>query len=413
MFTSTTSMDMEAHARSATWNLSRTVEVARPDHISQPNSNIPKWIEAMTREATKGLIVVISLIGFLVQVTQMSALYFGYHTTTRVTYVLNNEITPHSLVVCVRFTDILDRVKLKKDTGIEVDDVTDMDEALTQQAKLTVKQVFDCTPKSHEVLDGCFIRTSDLRFTTHTAAACKSMFNVSRYMTQEFMCYILKPVAWYPVHTDAATLSHFKQFTVYDLLLKPVFASSYYVIPITFLEGYPYVSRSFTDVLTLKKVKGNERLREYNLINISPTDYQIKTLEKPYETACIDRDPDEVFDCKRDCLLQEFEKYNRIPLTEILKESESMFYDMFPITTIDLEDPEFERLVNITYSRCHDDCFFRACSMSYTKTTVRTLVLRDFPLILAAMSPTKADVRTESQATMTFVEYFSFICDIF
>jgi hypothetical protein len=360
----------------------------------------------------KTLIVIISVTGFLSQVTQMSALYFKYLTTTQVNFVLNKYIVHHSLVLCVRYTDILDRKRLAQETGIIIKYVKDVSDAVNVQSKLTVKQMFEYTPKADEIISGCFLRPSDWTFLTVSNSSCSTYFTVTRYMTQEFMCYTFEPIRSKKLKTDAATLSHFKQFTVYDVALAEIFRKADHVIPITFVGRYPYVSRSFTDALILVK---DNMTPEYNLINISPNDYSIRLLEKPYVDACINKRPDLYHECRRECLMSLFEDHEKIPVTEFLPEDMQsvLNYDLPPITTFDLEDPEVEENVRWMYKECHDKCYFNPCLMLYTKTTIRTLVFKDFPLILASMTPTEADVKSESQATMSFVEYFSFICGCF
>lgn len=369
---------------------------------------------SLRRNVFRKLIIISSLIGFLTQVTQMSTLYFKYATTTQVTFTMRTQIQPHSLVLCVRYNDILDRERLFKETGIEVNDVTDIVDAMSQQSKLTVRQMFEYTPSGDDAIHGCFYRPSDWTMVTSDREVCNRLFKVTRYVTQEFMCYAVYPVNVKVIGTDAVTMSHFKQFVTYDILMSPVFDQADHVVPIAFFKEYPYISRSYSEVVILRKESKTLSGNDYNLINIFPNEFVIRQLEKPYDTGCIPKDQDEYWICRRDCLMGEFvDKLDRLPLTEIMPESDMASYDMRLVSTTDFENQTFADGVTDTYRKCNHLCAYNPCEMTYTKTSFRPLTFQNFSLMLSSMTPTEADVSTESQARMTFVEFFSFICGCF
>lgn len=298
--------------------------------------------------------------------------------------------------------------------------MTDIADAITQQTKLTVKQVLEYTPQPDQVIESCFYRTSDwTSVLISKQSSCYQHFTVTRYVAQEFICYSFRRNnVSRNLSTDAVTLSRFKQFAVYDIALSPEFQSADHVLPIAHTDSFPYISRSFSDVAILRSRSSSNATfssADYNLINIFPNDYTIQRLESPYDTTCVTRDQDEYFECNRECLLQEMaNNYERIPSTEILPEfGIDADYDLKQVSTTELEDPGFEEQIVQTYKECHEKCHLIPCTESYTKTTFRTLVFKNNSLVLSSMAPTEADVVTQAQARMTFVEFFSFVCGCF
>ena len=353
------------------------------------------------------LILMLSLTGFFSQVTWMSIHYFSYTTTTQVLLVLQEKIYPHSIALCVRFGDILDRERLLTETGIAFGNMSDLHEALAEETKLTVKQIFEYTPKSSEVIEGCFYRPDNMNIRTGNRKDCEPLFNISRYFTMEFMCYRIQPLMTANLFTESVTTSHFKAFTIYELQMTERFRNVGLVMPISFVGVFPYLSRRFAEVALTKKHSGDRS--DYNWFHISPSDYRSFRLESPYDTMCVNRPAVQFHICRKECQVERLKDFNRAPISEILIER----LDMQPLSYGDLSDPVMFAKVTEIISTCRRECDFTACESPFTKTRFQARLFKNFSLAIASMTPTEPDIHTVSQARMDFVEFFSFVCSCF
>ena len=356
----------------------------------------------------KRFLMLLALIGFCTQVIQMSILYFEYKTTTQVTLVLHDMIVKHQILMCIRYGDILNRNRFHKDTGRWVKQIIDLDEALEEESSITVRQIFDYTPAAEDTIEACFYRTSTMTFSVSRRYDCNSRYNVTKVFTLEFMCYKFDPIQEVQLETSAATQARYKQYTIFDLTFTQDFETADYIVPIVYSGKYPYVSRKFSESAIIRSK--SETIQGYNWINIFNNDFTIYRLEAPYNTRCIRRPYDEYFSCRRHCLVNYFiQHFNKVPVTEFLDHK----YDLLPITTNELRNPESSRLVQSFYDNCFKSCHFIPCFQSYTKTSFRTILFKNFSFAVSAMTPSEPDIETQSQATMSFVEYFSFITGCF
>ena len=138
----------------------------------------------------KRLITVASLIGFLCQVIQVSIQYFAYKTTTQVKIKSPELITAHSVAICIRYGDILNKTRLKKDAGITFKPLRELSDGIRQENLLTVDQIFEYTPNEFDLIIACFSRPDNWRYTiNNNGTECYKWFNVTRFFTLEFMCY--------------------------------------------------------------------------------------------------------------------------------------------------------------------------------------------------------------------------------
>ena len=353
----------------------------------------------------KLLLLSTALIGFCVQAIQVSVLYFAYQTTSQVDLIARAVMVPHSIPLCIRYADILDRDKLWRDTRIRVGPMTDLDESIAEESTLTLAQIFHYTPSPSNLLDACFIRSLDWTFTVHVGKDCGKLFHVSKSFTLEFMCYRFEPLASVAgLYQESAVQSRYKQYTIFDVTLNRRMKNASYVLPVTYVGTYPYVSRRYSQTTLMRSLQGDRVV--YNWIDIFRNDYVIQKLASPYDTACIRRPFDEYWQCRRDCLVDHFVRnMSRLPVSEFLEQALPFKF----ISTADLHDPRIGHRVGQWYDHCHSNCYFNPCDLIYTKTTFRTQLFKEFHLAFSSKTPTEADIVTRAQAIMTFIEYFSFM----
>ena len=90
------------------------------------------------------------------QVLQVSLQYFALTTTTQVSYLLLPFVQPHVLALCVRCSDMLERVR--RETGIQSQAVKSMADAYDQESRLTIRQSMRYTPAVNKTIDSCTYR---------------------------------------------------------------------------------------------------------------------------------------------------------------------------------------------------------------------------------------------------------------
>lgn len=367
----------------------------------------------LTKHRIRFALIFFAVIGFSVQVIQVSILYFEYETTTQVKMRLHDFLIQHNIQICIRYGDILDRDRLLNETGKNVVQILDLDEAIDEESTLTLKQMFDYTPSAAEVISACFYRSSDMTFGIQREHNCSSLFKVTKAFTLEFMCYKFDPISQFRLPMSAAVQSRYKQYTIFDITLNQQMQTANYIVPVAFIGSYPYESRRFSESALIHSNLGHGH-GDYNWINVFSNDFIINQLEAPYDTRCISREYDEYFVCHRDCLVSGFRRrFHKLPFTEFLEEGGRFNQNHKFLSTAELNDPVTGKRVREMYIGCKKRCYFNPCYMIYTKTTFRTLLFKEFPLAFSAMTPTEADIVTQAQVTMTFVEYFSFITGCF
>ena len=115
-------------------------------------------------------LLVLAVSGFCAQVIQVSVLYFEYRTTTQVELDQHDLLVLHSIHLCIRHYDILDRKRLAAETGYHMPAIVDLDDAVAEESVLTLDQIFRYTPSPQEVTSACFFRSSNLTFGTRRSS---------------------------------------------------------------------------------------------------------------------------------------------------------------------------------------------------------------------------------------------------
>jgi hypothetical protein len=134
--------------------------------------------------------ILLCLSGFGYQTYHVSSIYFAYTTVTRLEFEAQSDMYEvPSLVMCVRYFDVIDQQRLKAETGIILNRINDLEGAATESRKLTVAQILEYTPTGNQTIRSCLVHVKEYVIEELGADACNQMYNVSKYYTQEYVCY--------------------------------------------------------------------------------------------------------------------------------------------------------------------------------------------------------------------------------
>lgn len=357
------------------------------------------------------ILVITSIIGFSVQVIQVSIRYFSFTTTTSVAYEMPEYIDAHSTAICIQPSDLFNDVSLLQKTGVRYERHSGRVTDFIREHQLTIAQVFDNTPDPEFTIKSCsfrldfWINLSEVNRTT-----CLQEFNVTKFYLQAYMCYVFEPITRRRLHTEDATRSTYNKGRIHSIYLNSSFDGANYMIPIAFRGENPVKSRDYAPRLwKIKDVEqGNKRQRKV-LVYLTPFDIKIKLLPSPYDTRCVPVSDEYSSECRRRCLVHAFAPFSRVPGYEILREK----YDLKPLGTLDVLDKNVSAVIAKLHTDCKTRCSFKACVEGFTVTRM-TYRMSEFHTIgFSLMTPTDPVISLSSQPTMYFVEFFCFIAGCF
>lgn len=359
---------------------------------------------------TTGLVIV-AIIGFTFQVVQVSVLYFRFKTSTHVSFETPEFLETHSAALCIRFTDIIDKERLFKETGIRLQDTRTLEEGMRQSGKLTVDQVFEYTPQENETIVSCVHRPDEWSIERIVGPDCYKVFRVRKFFMLEYICYIADQVSDHKMRVEAVVQSMFAKGIIFTVLFNQSFSEMDRVLPIAFGPGWPIVSRDHAPVQSFVKdrpKKGNTK--KFALIVVTPSDLSVHLLPRPYDTDCFQVTSDtNLSGCRQRCLLQAFAPFQRVPGTEIL----TTRHKLKPLTTADVMDPIQGPAIRELHQNCVSRCRRRACNSGYSVTSVGRSMTTGETVRLNLAAPLHSKVVITAQPSMLFIEYFSLVCSCF
>ena len=359
-------------------------------------------------------LLLLSMIGFVYQVVQVSRQYFAYKVSIRTEFSLQKKLTKHDIALCIRFNDILDIDRLQKETGIEIFRQTGNQSlalAIENEKFLTLKHIFDYTPNSSDLIQGCFFRPNNWDLRMGAAEECNKIYRVRRFVTQERMCYQVTDTTAFMPNRPSVSLSTYAPLMVYEVYFDERLSQADAVSVIAFTTHLPFVSRQFSS--PAEYFFADKHVRVSNSISATPSDTRIISLESPYETGCANVSEESQYLCEFECLLDVMSPYNRLPSWHLILEG--FDYGDRKLTSLgDSRNDTLRELLDNKTHACYKNCFARPpCDLSYTRTLASVSKMGDDALNLRSLSPPDPDVVSTEVATMSFIDFFTYICSCF
>ena len=371
------------------------------------------WIER--RKLISRLILCLATTGCFIQVTQVSVQYFSFTTTSGVAFRMVLSLQRHAVSLCIRYMDILDTDRLLQETGIHVLPVNNLSDALREESRLTIRQIFEYTPPADHLIGACTFRPNPWTMKpSRNRTTCNQRFEVSKFFMQEFVCYRVREDVTVGLRVHHVTRAVFSRQRVYTILLNDtLFAKIRMAVPIVFsqtgVDLLPYASRDHAPTLPLLSSRDGKRrmVKRFDFAMLIPSDVAVNLLPSPYDTHCR---PFTQFTPKRiQCLIQGLHPMDRVPANEILKSP----FPLKAVSTRDLKNRTLGPAIMSVYKACEKMFDIRICDDEFTVTQPIVSLDQFAPFGFALLTPTTPDLIITTQPTMLFVEYFCLICSCF
>ena len=172
----------------------------------------------------------ICLLGFLVQVEQVSELYFRFQTTSRTMYQILEADYHQSIMYCPRFADLVSKSKMTiKNDGNEIDVTSkqylrELDIALS---RLTIKDILELTPPESDTIQECVVRRGKMSVPRKLRKNdCETFFKVTKSVNGERICYTFIPKMREAYSIGSIATSSTYIGVVYQITLNPLISKS-------------------------------------------------------------------------------------------------------------------------------------------------------------------------------------------
>ena len=352
---------------------------------------------------------ILSTICGVVHIFMITMRYFSYPTSTRITLDKKNSIETPTLVVCVRYNEVMDYKSLARELppppGIKIDD----DKYRRHAYRLvTVSQIFRFTPDANKVLEKCWYRhPGDRRVVLRQGQNC-SFFRMVKFVMQSFVCYAMKPKNRTAFKVEDLTSSFGYEHTIYsaDWESALIFEEAKSVLVILSENEYPYRSRTYGAIKVLDQDDEMESLDVYVRNKIT----SMKLLQAPYDTRCQPKWSTEAF---TECLTENMKRkgLNRLPNTEILKKPDNLMQ----VKQTDEANQTMREILDRIYDDCdalyRDKCEFMISETDPSFYEARTKHKPRFEF--RVMSPSAPNKVIETNAAFSCQDYLLYVCSCF
>ena len=346
----------------------------------------------------------ICLLGFLLQVEQVSELYFRFQTTSRTMYQIRQSDYFQSIMYCPRFADLIDKSAMKIEQNPDSARKTlrqyliDLDIAVS---KLTIKDILDLTPSKPDIIKECMVRKGDISIVTHISRQeCERFFKVKKSVNGERICYTFIPRTRQVYSVGRVATSSTYPGIVYHIVLKrkisrsivAMFISSPFIINENGSSQDPLHSRPF--VANLYDIKTFNR----SMFSVYEESIEIHRLPAPYDTRCTPGDNQEL--CHENCLNEKLKAINKLPWSGFHKDPISIGV----LRESDLQNQTISNYINSSFKECFELC--KQKSECFTRFTRTSVALHDTDIFsIASMLPSLPHMLLHAVPSLNPVEY--------
>ena len=346
----------------------------------------------------------ICFLGFLIQVEQVSELYFSFETRSRTMYQIREADYYQTIMYCPRFADLIDKSAMNNDHN------TSLSRESTQQylrdlhlmvSKLTIKEILELTPLELHAIQECDIRRRKMSNPTYLKKKqCDAFFRVIKSVNGERICYtfIPKTRAIYSVGSVATSLNYLG--VVYQIIPNPYICNSVVAI---------FISSSFmTDRNGSLKDPLHSRPFVAKLYNINSFNHsrflvygesiEIHRLPPPYDTRCALGHDQEV--CQEECLIEKLKAIDRMPWSAFHREK----LDVRILSSVDLERETVSNYTENSFEECLILCKQKnECLTRFSRTTVEQYQAETCSI--SSMLPSLPHMLLHAVPSLNTVEY--------
>lgn len=309
---------------------------------------------------------------------------------------------------CPRYIDLLDYDRVFNETGVKLRRIKSYKDRRGTEGLLTIKQIFDYTPSESETVAKCVIRDQrTYKMVEYNQTECFKRLIITKYFTQQYMCYFLVIKDRSLMRMEAITKSTIGAYMVWEIFFTERFATVEHAMAVTSQTTIPTISRHYSSTFNIRNLTTGEL--QSNVISMRSRAITITTLPKPYDTACLDINFNVPIFCHLKCLSDQYVKFGRAPATELIEEK----LELKPLADRDLKNKSLDEKVEKIKKECRKKCSVNACNAKYGFTLVQLSRDPNYVLSMSELTPLYLDFLASAKPGMVMVEYFSFLMSCF
>ena len=346
------------------------------------------------------LFTLTSYVGLFYQVTVISELYFKYETKTTIVQSISGPVTPPAICFCIRYTDLIQGYKGMKRAGT-------LEERFVYQSRLTVKEIFELTPAANESITWCTFRSNDSMHSDVSTSNCYSLFNVSKFYTQDLICYNIHPRIEPRFLISRVAHSLYFSHMMFGIRFSKKFNAADKIHIIVFYGQFPWFSSDYASITT--------RLTDFYKMTFKNNKYYVSflwnkhyLLPAPYDTNCSSIPIEESSQCKRSCMIDQLIRINKVPSSQFISDP----IDLPHVNYYDLNDSSIRDFIVHTEQLCSSKCDTNPCYTDITSTFMDAnseLEIKDQAITIWSRIPLSPVISVKSSESLSFVEYLVYI----
>ena len=339
----------------------------------------------------------VCLTGFLVQVQQVSEVYFRFETTSSIVYQFRETDYYQSIMYCPRFKELIDYKRLKE-LGKSFSEES-LEDYLRGLSSLAIKDILELTPSESQAIHKCMVRVGRMSSVTiMKQKECEEYFKVIKSVHGEKVCYTFKPSFWvnYTVRHVASSLTHTN--AVYEIYAHPSIARGVVAFFISSPINFYGNSKDPLHSVPFQALGQNHKHFLELRFAVYGDSITIHRLPPPFDTNCSPGYNQET--CYEDCLIDYFKAINRLPWSGFHRQK----LDMKMLNPIDLENKTIARFVETSFEKCDSRCKIKTeCLTQFSRTTLQEYKERF--LTLSSMLPTVPHMSLYAAPFLNLVQY--------
>ena len=345
------------------------------------------------KQVSSLLFILVCLSGLVLQLHQVSNVYFQYRTTTKMTYWLKEVVYHQTIVLCSRWFDVIDRRNHRKYGLLPKTQETDQYESELSTVK--IEDVLNLTPDTSTLLEQCWYRTDVVtRPFEGKHSQCYEIFEVNKSIAGESVCYSVIPRnrSTYSVG-DFSSSINYKHYA-YLLKIGSSLNASKLLTLITHsgLED-PLYSRVFS--LEFKDWINGFKNKGYQVYGQG---VEVRKLPPPFDTDCLMGH--KIQRCYESCLEKKFLTINRVPWSAFIRSPTNLTM----LTSVDLDSKTKGHFVRLSMHECNATCRSRnECTSEFTITSIYETA--EESLVVVSMVPNAPHISLESLPFIVLVDY--------
>ena len=364
--------------------------------------------ESRALRVSYSIYAVICFIGLIVQSSYIIKLYSEYKVSTTISVTVPEKLKPMPMTMCIRYTDILDFENLNryKKTNWQLS-LFGEETIRDYQHKLTIDEIFNFTPKSGSVVSGVRFR-NDSTYVVHEVKDSIDYLNISTYLYLEYVCYEFRPKFDFLLPYRSLSETTVAPGFIYWIAFKNLDTAALIKFSI---HGEELPRQSLMFVPVSQRISDGEGQLQFNVITGYLTSLDVKLLEPPYETNCINYTAmglDDRTGCIQRCVEKKTkDSLGKMPFSTLILNSSH--YKI--VSYRDLSNKSISsKVAEIEHNCSSQECSKWACQYTVRFTHLTTTPGTQFKFI--EITPIASSMQIEFKEAFAFVEFLTYLLSV-